>query len=74
MLGFDLQFARDALTLSCKSCGQEQSVDRTHSPDEVAAATVGFCDTHVPCAAGAGIPAPRSSSTDEMTSPRLISE
>ncbi len=73
MLGFDLQFARDAVTLCCKSCGQEQSVDRTHSPDGVAAATVGFCDTHVPCA-GAGIPTPRSSSADEMPNGQLFTQ
>jgi hypothetical protein len=73
MLGFDLQFARDVITLSCTSCGQQQSVDRTHSADEVAAATVRFCDTHVPCA-GAAIPTPRSSSTDEMPSAELIAE
>ena len=71
MLGFDLQFARDAVTLSCKTCGQEQSVDRTHSPEVVAAATMGFCDTHVPCA---GIPTPRSSIADEMPSGQLITE
>ena len=74
MIGFDLQFARDAVTLSCKTCGQEQHVDRTHSPDEVAAATVGFCDAHVPCSGGVGIPAPRSSGALEMPSGQLITE
>ena len=62
MLGFDLQFARDAVTLSCRTCGEQQDVDRTHSPQEVAAATVLFCDTHVPCTASASIPAPRAAS------------
>jgi hypothetical protein len=74
MLGFDLQFARDEVTLSCHACGQEQSVDRTHSPDEVAAATVSFCEAHVPCPAGPAVPAPRPSSEPEMPSGPLIAE
>lgn len=49
MLGFDLRFARDALTLSCRTCRAERHVDCTHSPDAVAAAAVDFCDAHASC-------------------------
>jgi hypothetical protein len=74
MLGFDLQFARDALTLCCTTCGQEREVDRTRSPEEVAAATVGFCDTHVPCSGDVAIPTPRPADADQMPRGTLITE
>ena len=66
MLGFDLTFTRDEITLSCRSCGEDEHVDRTHTADVVASATLRFCDRHVPCRGDAAraIPAPRAAAGD----------
>lgn len=68
MLGFDLHVTRDAIVLSCTSCGAVQEVDRACGAEVVAESTAQFCDRHVPCphaAAALAVPRPRRPVLDD---------